>query len=227
MEGGGGSWKWCWIPVLPLHRIGAVGDGWAHKSCAPQRWQSLCHSSTPTSRLQSSDCACEHISGEILPPSVWKPNRTHACTFATHQNWHLSGFAFLLAVHMRLFSWTQRKSLRLNSYFSLNLLTPLAMGVGSWQTGSSEIVHTQIIILHPQKYSLFPFHASPFLSFSFYNHLFDIFTLWWKIASHRSHQQSKTIPIIAWFYLKDQQMLTFGRCCRVSFWLIYLPWQIQ
>lgn len=143
MEEWGKRWKWWWIPVLPLHRKGAVGDGWAHKSRAPQCWQRLCHSSTPTSQLQSSDCAWEHISGEILPLSAWKHNHTHA---KTGSMWHLSGFAFLLAVHTLGFSWTGRNSLRLNYFFFffLNFPSPLAMWVGSWQTGSFEFVHKQI-----------------------------------------------------------------------------------
>lgn len=72
-------------PPPPSTGKGAVGDGWAHKSRAPRRWQRLCHSSTPTSQLQSSDCAREHIPGEILPLSAWKHNHTHARTFATRQ----------------------------------------------------------------------------------------------------------------------------------------------
>lgn len=151
MEEWGKRWKWWWIPVLPLHRKGAVGDGWAHKSRAPQCWQRLCHSSTPTSQLQSSDCAWEHISGEILPLSAWKHNHTHA---KTGSMWHLSGFAFLLAVHTLGFSWTGRNSLRLNYFFFFFSISPVHWPC-EWVHGKQEALNLSIsrysVILHLQK----------------------------------------------------------------------------
>lgn len=93
-----------WIPFFPLHRQGAGGDGWAHKSHAPQYWQCHCHSSTSTSQLQSSDSTCKHILGEILRPSTWKHNHTYACIFATRQNWPHLTFIWLCIFIRKLYT---------------------------------------------------------------------------------------------------------------------------
>lgn len=142
--------------------------------------------------------------------------------------WHLSGFAFLLAVYTQVFSWT-RNSLRFNYIFPPSIF-PVhwpCKRVHGKQEALKLSTRGYPITLHLQKYFSNSLSGIAFLSFSFYCYLFDIFILCWHIALYLSRQQSKTIPIIAWFFLEDQQMLTFWRCCRVGFSLIYLPWKIQ
>lgn len=162
MEGWGKAGSDGGYHVFPLHRTGAVGDGWAHKSRAPQRWQCLCHSSTPTSQLQSSDWVCEHISGEILPPSAWKHNHTHACAFATLQNRLRLTFIWLCI----FISCTHAGVLMdMEEFLEAKLLFPPSIFPVHWRCewvhGKREALELSMrrypVILHLQMSSLIPF----------------------------------------------------------------------
>lgn len=186
---------------------------------AQLRPHSFNHLTARTNTFQARFCLCRH--GNITTHMLVRL----PCA-KTGSVWHLSGFAFLLAVHTLVFSWTWTNFLGLNyfffSIFPVHWPCEWINGRKLWNCPYADIPSFYIC----KSILWFPFMHPP-LSFSFNYHLFDIFTLWWSVTLNLSHQQSKTIPIIAWFFLEDRQMLTFWRCCRVGFSLIYLPWKIQ
>lgn len=74
---------------------------------AKLRPHSFNHLTARANTFQARFCLCRH--GNITTHRLVRLPRTGSV-------WHLSGFAFLLAVHT-LFSWTQSNSLRLNNFF--------------------------------------------------------------------------------------------------------------
>lgn len=99
--------------------------------------------------------------------------------------WHLSGFAFLLAVHTLVFSWTWRNSFRQNCFFppqfsqSIGDVSGFMANGKLWNCPCADILSFYIC-----KCLLWSLSCIPFLSFSFYYHLFDFFNLWENISLH-------------------------------------------
>lgn len=96
---------------------------------AQLRPHSLNHLTARANTFQARYCFCRH--GNIT---------THMLVRLPHAKagsiWHLSGFAFLLAVHTLVFSRTRRNSLRLNYFFPPS---PLVLWMGSWQRGALKL----------------------------------------------------------------------------------------
>lgn len=140
---------------------------------AQLRPHSFNHLTARTNTFQARFCLCRH--GNITTHML-----VHLPRAKTGSVWHLSGFAFLLAVHTLVFSWTWRNFLGLN-YFFFSQFSQSIGHVSGLMAGSSEIVHMQTSRHSTSaKVFWFPF-MHPLLSFSFNYHLFDIFTLWRSI----------------------------------------------